>query len=222
MKRIIKQLSNVQFQVNNILELYKLAEPEEIISGRQWYKQANELANVMAVKYNITLFQSAGIISALSPGIGWSQNIVDANNLCSLLNSGKDIHSVTVTTYGNNKDKAYTIYSSPELSEEAIYKLLLGASKQVNKTSSFYVNLLHPDKDEIVTIDRHAYRINLGIEELPDIALTEKRYRTMVQAYKIASNEIEYSAIELQAITWLIFRRLYITVKEAKFEDVPF
>lgn len=222
MKRIIKHLGNVNFQVKNILDLYNQANMDEVSSGRDWYKQASEIARLMAVKYNLTLCQSAGIISALSPGTNWNQNIIDANNLCSLLSAGKDIRAITVTTYGHNKEKAYTIYCSPELSEDAIYKLLLGASKSVNKTSSFYLNILHPDKDKAITIDRHAYRINLGIEELPGIALTEKRYTIMAQAYKLASKDIEYSAIELQAITWLVFRRMFVTVREPKFEEAPF
>jgi hypothetical protein len=222
MKRIYKHLSNVNFQVNNILEIYSKASPDELLSGKAWYRQANGIASAMAVKYGLNLHQCAGIIASLSPATNWNQNIVDANHLCAYLKAGKDIHSITVTTYGKNKEKAYYIYRHPELSEKEIYKIILGASKHVNKTSSFYLNILHPDNDSNVTIDRHSFRINLGITELTTIALTEKRYKLMSNAYKQASEQLEYNAIELQAITWLIFRRLYIQTREANFEVAPF
>jgi hypothetical protein len=221
-KQIINRLANQSIQVSNIMDIFGRATPEEISAGKVWYQQANEIANLMAVKYNLSVPQCAGIISALSPGTSWSQNIIDANNFCTLLNEGKDVRSITVTTYGNNKVKAYIIYCSPELSEEEIYIALRGASKHVNKTSSFYMNILHPDRDELITIDRHSFRVNLGIEELIPIALTEKRYKTMAGAYKSASAILGYNAIELQAITWLVFRRLFITVRLQEFEESPF
>ena len=222
MKRVFKHLKNVNFQVNNILEIYSKALPDELVSGKLWYKQANELVNLMSLKYKVSIAQCAGILAALSPATTWNQNIIDTNNFLSLLNNGRKIQSITVTTYGQNKLKAYHIYQHPELSEEEIYLILLGASKKLNKTSSFFKNILHPDSDELVTIDRHSFRINLGITELIPIALTEKRYRIMVEAYKRAAIQAEVNAIELQAITWLIFRRLYITIREAQFEESPF
>jgi hypothetical protein len=141
MKRIIKQLQNVNFQVNNILEIYKQSTDNEIISGKQWYKQANEISRLMAVKYNLTEIQTAGIIASLSPGTNWNQNIIDANNLCSLLNVGKHINSIVCTTYGQNKLKAYYLYQNRDISKNECFKVLLGCSIKVNKTSSFFLNI---------------------------------------------------------------------------------
>jgi hypothetical protein len=222
MKRIIKQLQNVNFQVNNILEIYKQSTDNEIISGKQWYKQANEISRLMAIKYNLTEIQTAGIIASLSPGTNWNQNIIDANNLCSLLQVGKPIKAITVTTYGKNKLKAYYIYLNSNLTKDEIYSYLLGCSKRVNKTSSFFLNILQPECDDLCTIDRHAYRINLGITESLDIALTEKRYLCMNSAYKTACKQLNISAIELQAITWLTFRRLNNIIRDKNFEVSPF
>ena len=222
MKRVIKQLSNVNFQVNNILEIYRQSTDNEIIDGCKWYKQANEIADLMAVKYKLPIEITAGIISALSPGANWNQNLIDANHLISLLQAGKDIKTITCTTYGQNKLKAYHLYLNPQLTKDEIFKILLGASKKVNKTSSFYLNILDPDEADIVTIDRHAFRINLGITDMITIALTEKRYLTMNKAYIEAAKLLEINAVALQAVTWLTFRRLYITIRDKQFEDVPF
>ena len=222
MKAINRQFEKVGLQVHNILQIYNQATDDELINGKQWYCQANQLADLMSVKYNLTVIQTAGILSALSPGTNWNQNIIDANHLCTLLNENKDIRSIVVTTYGNNRDKAYQIYCCPEYTEKQVFKLLLGQSKTVNKTSSFFLNILHPDCADILTIDRHSIRVNLGITEHISIALTEKRYLLLASAYKQASLKLNISAIELQAITWLIFRRLHVKVRVQKFEDSPF
>jgi hypothetical protein len=222
MKRVYKQLKNVNFQAHNILEIYKQSTNNDIISGKQWYKQANEISKLMAVKYNLTEIQTAGIIASLSPGTNWSQNIIDANNLCSLLQIGKDIKSVTVTTYHRNKLKSHYLWLHPELSEKGVFLIILGTSKQVNKTSSFFLNILHPNNDDICTIDRYAYRINLGLTETIDLQLTENRYKVMNSAYKQAGKQLNISAIELQAIVWLTFRRLNNIIRNKQFEESPF
>lgn len=222
MKRVYKQLKNVNFQVNNILEIYKQSTDNEIISGKLWYKQVNEISKLMSVKYNITEIQAAGIIASLSPGTNWNQNIIDANNLCSLLQVGKDIKSITVTSYGQNKLKAHYLWLNPQLTEKEVFLIVLGCAKQVNKTSSFFLNILHPELDDICTIDRHAYRINLGITETLDLQLTENRYKVMNSAYKLACKQVHISAIELQAIVWLTFRRINNIIRDKQFETVPF
>jgi hypothetical protein len=222
MKRVIKQLNNVKFQVNNILEIYRQSSDNEIIEGCRWYQQANQIAELMSKKYNLPIETTAGIISALSPGTNWSQNIIDANHLISLLQAGKSIKAITCTTYGPNKFKAHYLYLNPQLTKNEIFKILLGASKKVNKTSSFYLNILQPDSADIVTIDRHAFRINLGITDMINISLTEKRYLTMNQAYIEASKLLEINAIALQAVTWLTFRRLNNIIRDKQFDEVPF
>jgi hypothetical protein len=222
MTHVEARLKNVNLQVINILQIYKQSTEDEILSGKQWYHQASDISKLMAVKYQLTDIQTAGIIAALSPGTNWSQNIIDANNLCSLLHVGKDIHSITCTTYNKNKLKAHYLWLNSNLTENEVFTCLLGASKHVNKTSSFFINILHPESSENVTIDRHAFRINLGITELPAIALTECRYKLMENAYKTASYKLNISAIELQAIVWLTFRRLNNIIRDKQFDIVPF
>jgi hypothetical protein len=220
MKQIIKNLTNVNLQVFNILAIYNQASENEVINGTKWYKDANNMTKLMAEKYNLTHIQTAGIVASLSPGTNWNQNIIDANHLCSFLKAGQSIDNIVVTTYNQNKFKAFKIYQNSQITKNECFKLILGASVRVNKTSSFFLNILHPDQSDIVTIDRHSFRVNLGLTELPAIALTEKRYRIMAQAYKTASLKLNINPIDLQAITWLTFRRINVIVKE--YENAPF
>jgi hypothetical protein len=222
MTHVEQRLKNINLQVINILAIYKQSSEDEIISGKFWYKQANEINKLMAVKYKLTEIQTAGIIAALSPGTKWNQNIIDSNNLCSLLNTGTNINRITCTTYGQNKLKAHYLYLNSNLTEKEVFTVLLGCSKHINKTSSFFLNILHPDRSDNITIDRHAYRINLGINEMLNLVLTEKRYKLMELAYKTASNQLNISAIELQAVVWLTFRRLNNIIRDKQFDVVPF
>jgi hypothetical protein len=222
MKNLDHKFSNIKLQTANILAIYKQANSRDISEGKNWYIKANDISRLMAVKYKLCEAQTAGIIAALSPGANWPQNIIDANNLCSLLGTGKDINRITCTTYNANKLKAAYIYSHSELSENEIFVILLGSSKKVNKTSSFYLNILHPELSDNITIDRHSSRVNLGTDINLSHAPTEKRYKFMEAAYKIASNQLQISAIELQAITWITFRRLNSIIRDKQFEEVPF
>jgi hypothetical protein len=222
MTHVESRLKNVNLQVKNILAIYKQSTESEKISGLKWYQNVNDICRLMAVKYKLTDVQAVAIVAALSPGTNWNQNVIDANNLCSLLSVYTDIHRITVTTYGPNKLKAGYIYSQKEITEDEAFKVLLGSSKRVNKTSSFFLNILHPEQSENVTIDRHALRINLALTEYPDFALTEKRYLLMVNAYQLTAKELEINAIQLQAVVWLTFRRLNNIIRDKQFEDVPF
>ena len=216
------KFTNIRLQSKNIIAIYDQSSQGEKIEGKAWYKNANNLCRVMSEKYNLTLPQVVGIISALSPGTNWNQNVIDANTLCSLLGAGKDIRSITCTTYHRNKLKASYLWLHSELSEGEIFTILLDASKKVNKTSSFYLNILHPELSDNVTIDRHSCRVNLGVTVLPDQRLTEKKYKAMESAYKSASSQLQISAIELQAITWITFRRINNIIRDKQFEVVPF
>lgn len=221
MKRIIRNLTNVNLQVVNILAIYQQATENEIIQGKKWYKEANELTKLMAIKYNLSQIQTAGILASLSPGTNWNQNVIDANHLCTALNLGERPDNIVVTTYNQNKDKACKIYSQVQITENECFKLIKGCSVKINKTSSFFLNILH-DRSDVVTIDRHSFRVNLGLTELPDISLTERRYCIMSDAYKLTALRLEINPIELQAITWLTFRRLNIIVREPVYENSPF
>jgi len=118
-----------------------------------------------------------------------------------------DPNEVVVTTYGSNKRKAIHILNLKSSKTEDIERLLLHKSK-VNKTASFYRNILEPGNDSFVTVDRHAIRIALGNSlEADKIGMTEKRYRNIVKSYQVASKALHLDAITLQAIVWVVYRR---------------
>ncbi|MFW5793599.1 MAG: DUF7178 family protein [Bacteroidota bacterium] len=191
-------IRTVQTQVKNILKVYDKSSLEDINEGKHWYFTANKVAQHFADKYNLTLYQSAGILSALSPGTFWIQNVIDADNFLKNNNA-------VVSTYKLNKVKAKEILNLTD--KDQIYNVLRGKyNKLMNKTSCFYMNIIEPENSDFVTIDRHMIRIaNNTLNTFP---LTEKRYKDSVKAMQIAGKRLKINPISLQAITWITFRRV--------------
>ena len=208
MKQATKRLERPELMAKQILKLYRSATEQENNEGTLWYEMANGICKVIADKYCCPLTKVVGVVAALSPATNWQQNIADAHNLILAWSHCIDPDQVVCTTYGQNKAKAVNILNQESSNERDVEALLLHKSK-INKTTCFYLNILHPGNDDLVTVDRHAFRIALGNGQgVDNIRMTEKRYRNITKAYQVASSELEINAISLQAVVWCAFRRL--------------
>ena len=207
MTRIETRLDRSDLQALQIINVYNQATPGEMEAGKLWYSSAYRICLHIANKFNCPITKVVGVVSALSPGTNWNQNIADAHNLILAWYHLIDPAEVVVTTYGANKRKAIRVLNLNSSDSEDIERLLLHKSK-INKTGSFFWNILRYSDREHVTVDRHAIRIALGPEYLDNACMTEKRYRTTVEAYKIAAKGLNLRGNELQAITWCAYRRL--------------
>jgi hypothetical protein len=212
----IRDIKTINPMINNIIAFIKTADQDDISEGLSWYPRAYEVIKYYSRMFNKKPEQIAGIISALSPGTNWAQNVVDSENLLRALEAGSDIRKIFVTTYHNrNRSKAHEIWLNNK-GESDIFRLLLGTSDNFNKTSHFFMNMLHPQLNSFVTIDRHSFKVALHTLEVPQIAMTEKRYSNMVTAYKQAGKKLGYRGSEIQAITWVMYREKYIDIRGAK------
>lgn len=184
--------------VNNILRYFDQATSEELVNGKSWYADANKLAREYADKTGYSLMNVAGVISALSPQTSWELNKV---YLVRFLRDGVNAKANT----GLNKDKAQRCLEAENV--EQIKTILNG-----DKTTSFFLNILFPDVDEVATIDRHAVAICIQRPEktkaLKPVQLTSNQYGKIEQAYIEASQRLGIKTLELQAITWVVYRRL--------------
>jgi len=206
-----KSLPSINTQVTNILAAYHNSSEKQRLEGLSWYTRAKEIAIYIADQHNLPVHTVCGVIAALSPGTNWIQNIIDSINLIRGHKAGYSFQQMVVTTYNKNKFKALKILDN-KLSEKQILRLLIGCYKEVNKTSAFFTNIFHPEKQGPVTIDRHSFRVNLAVKEIPEIWMTEKRYRDLSSAYVIAGKKVGLRAHEVQAITWIQFRDTLDTI----------
>lgn len=65
---------------------YRRATPEQIEDGAAWYPTAHQIARDQAQEYEVTIEVAAGVIAALSPNMGWGQNVMLAERM--LANNG--------------------------------------------------------------------------------------------------------------------------------------
>jgi hypothetical protein len=189
----------------NILAVFFKATDLETINGANWYSAANRAAQIMATRYNVTLETAVGIIAALSPNNAWERNLADADSMLRAYSIGGSdaAYSIKVSTYPANKVKALAILSGVDC-----LQVLRGL-----KVRAFYDCIVGGDS---VCVDGHAYSIWTGgyIPTTKTPKLTPKLYEGISADYRLAAATInsilqaEYSAAQIQAITWLAWRRI--------------
>jgi hypothetical protein len=179
--------------MKNLVKIYKELKDK---SGQRWYFEAHSFAQYLAEKYNKPIEITSAIMSALSPGTHWEQNKKDAEALLSI-DAGKNTKKYKFVTYGQNVIKAERILTGQISPFEAF------SEKTGAKTYNFFYNILQPDSDQYVTVDRHAFKIATGREYT---GLKGKQYRIVKEHYIKAAKRIGISPPQLQAALWVQFR----------------
>ncbi len=188
----------------NIIAIYKLAKPSEIYDGLSWYINANKDCQEIADKFKIPLHIVVGEVSALSPNNKWSNNIQNAHDLIRAFIDGNDMDSVKVRTYHKMKQKAWSILQQMPSYDETI--TILNGKKIV----SFFKNIMGDESE--ITIDGHARNIYYNDKQgltTPNTNIKKSEYADIQKAYQRASKKLGIKAYELQAITWVTWRRIH-------------
>ena len=192
----------------SILAVYFSATGSELAYGADWYNQARKEAQAIANRCRLSLSTVAGVIAALSPSNRWERNLIDATNLCRLFSIGDDCASLKVSSYGPNKRKALAILAGADP------LTILGGLK----VRAFYGCIV--GDESAICIDGHAYSLWLG-DRVPTTKtpkISPKLYSLIASDYIKAADQInlitgnDHTAAQIQAITWLAWRRM---VKEA-------
>ena len=188
----------------NIIAIYKLAKPSEIKHGLTWYVNANSDCKEIAEKLELPLHIVIGVVSALSPNNKWERNVINAEDLCTAFINGQDMDSIKVSTYHKMKQKAWSILQSMPSYDETI-DILNG-----KKIVSFFRNISGDETD--ITIDGHARNIYYNDKQgltTPNTNIKKNEYKDIQKAYTRASKKLGIKAYELQAITWVAWRRIH-------------
>jgi hypothetical protein len=196
----------------NILAVYDLATAGERVEGMEWYNRANRVAATIASEHGISLETAAGVIAALSPNNRWERNIVDAENVIRAFSIGgaEEAENVKVCTYGKMRTKAIQILEATSIVDHA--SILNG-----RKITAFYECII--GREDSCCIDGHAYSIWFGdrltMKQVPNIG--KKLYAEIVSDYVEAAEILRetgsrfghLTAYEVQAVTWVTWRRLH-------------
>jgi hypothetical protein len=204
---------NTDTMVDNIEYALKAATKDEVFSGIAWYPTALADAADIARKSGISVIKVAGIIAALSPQMPWTRNVKVADAFIVSVQNGLNPRGQTK----NNTEKALRIFNGPD-SVQAVAAELLGVSGF--KTANFFLNIVGTTGDGVshkyaytlmgATVDRFAIGIAYGVyfgNNVP--SMTAKQYAEIAQAYVIVAERHGYRPEEVQAITWLSFRRIH-------------
>ena len=188
----------------NIIATFKLATPNEIAEGKQWFINATRECQNIADKFKIPLHIAVGVLSALSPNNKWSRNIINAHELIEAFIGGNDMDSIKVSTYHKMKQKAWSILESMPIYDETV--TILNGKKIV----SFFKNIMGDESE--ITIDGHARNIYYNDKQgltTPNTNIKKSEYADIQKAYLRASKKLGLKAYELQAICWLVWRRIH-------------
>ena len=194
--------------VTNIMAIWKLSSPQEKRDGIVWYLDAHKECQQIAIDFDLPVYIVAGVVAALSPNNRWELNVRNARDMVAAYMGGEDIDSFSVCTYSAMKRKAWGILEvMPDYDET---KVLLSGKK----ITCFFENIMGEDT---CTIDGHARNIAYGERVTLTDAKTsigKKEYAELQAAYVTAAKKLRYQnkrvkAYELQAVTWVAWRRIH-------------
>ena len=184
--------------VDNILSVLDRATDREFTEGMYWYNAANALAWELD---HVDIRRSAGVIAALSPRLRWDKNVAYARLAYNLKGYAIDMVENYIPTLKNSRRKALAMVNG------ALPRDVLGKGL---KTNAFYDNILRPYDSQRVTVDKHAFCIARGAwEGYKNHVVTDKEYIAIEKAYVEAAWEADLMPLQIQAITWVAWRRMH-------------
>ena len=189
--------------VKNILAIYEQATTDEMVHGLTWYAKAQAAAQDIADATELPLRVVVGVIAALSPTNNWDQNLKDAQLFCETFAAGGYYEDVKASTYKKMWEKAWTILESVPCDNDAVAKILNGP-----KITDFFWCIMGAD---VCVIDGHAWCIaNADRRVMQEVPSIGKRARQELQyAYAEAACACGIKAFEMQATTWVAWRRIH-------------
>jgi hypothetical protein len=190
--------------VQNILTCYGQATPQEKRDGLRWYKKAKRECKQLAMQKNVTMRHAVGVVAATSPNLKWEKNVHTASQVIDGYTQGIDHESIeSCMAYKANRLKAYKVMAASNRSK-SILDVLNGP-----KISAFFDNIMGGDS---VTVDGHARNIAYAerVQLKSDKAnISKAEYAKLEKAYRDAAAILNIKACDLQAITWVAWRRMH-------------
>ena len=190
---------------SNIKRIFSMATPQEIRDGVVWYAEAQKQCREIARDLDLPLRVIVGVAAALSPNNKWERNVLNARALAEAFLNGDAVESVKVSTYRAMRAKAWSILEAGiDATSLDIAKLLNG-----QKIVAFYRCIMG---ENTCCVDGHA--LNIWRDERQPLSsdktnITKKMYQQIAADYAKAGEALGFKAYEVQAITWVAWRRIH-------------
>lgn len=167
-------------------------EHEQSEKWSQWYWAAREFCGRLSAQTGLTLDTVVGVVSAMSPQVGWDSQVEWTPVFLWDAANGKAPEDCRGPSYVINKRKAFRILAGVDP-----LSVLKGP-----KVRAFYSTILAGEsRSGPVVVDRWAVRIAYTGHDEP-VTLTARRYETVANAYREVGVRLGMPASEVQALTW--------------------
>lgn len=175
--------------IEHIIEVYRMATKEEQIFD--WYAEARKIAKELSKKYNVDFYTVAKVIATLSPMQKWETNVKQAEQ--------------ALKNWINNDRKKVGMFSA---NSEKVYSILDGTGDVTGiKVTNFYRNII--GFTDCVTVDSLATLIAIGLYDQPcNTKIKYPVYDYLEGLYKLAAKALGIPPSQLQAVTWVVSRRV--------------
>ncbi len=192
----------------NMLRVWDRASAKDIVAAKASYPKYQALTTAIAAKYGFPARTGAAVFAALSPNNDYHGNLRDTDKLLAAAGAHQSLESFTVSTYGNNKRKAWDIAAGHEDPDHVIV---------APKTRNFFHNILDPTDSRFVTIDGHmlniynGYRVPLQSRN-PRARIAKvdnKLYGVIAGAVMDLALEKGVLPCEAQGVLWITWRRIH-------------
>lgn len=206
--KIYSKLPSKQIIKENILKYYT--------SPSNWYNEYNQWLHKVSQAYGLPFFKVCGIFAVYSANASIDMNLM---HLYRFLHNPTELTGMTMCY-----NKALCIYQSNGRYEDIIKIIstsyINGKYTNSYKVRSFFINLCFPnvlykhnyknvskkvDRFPAITIDTHA--INICVDGVYTKKLTKNRYTYLARIYNDVAAEIGVLPQQLQADTWINFRK---------------
>lgn len=183
---------------DRIRRVFDHASEDELQKGIEWYRAAGNMCLQMYQSHPEriqTPAHGAGIVAALSPRNSWRENIERANLL---IDTGE--------TYG----LGYVVRDARAILEGLDpYDVLFDPARSNFKVRAFFLNMAEADTSSAVTIDRHGWAMIFDDRSIGDLILrySADQYDWASDMFRCVAKEVEMPAHEVQAVTWLVWRK---------------
>lgn len=171
------------------------------------YPKYQQLTGAIAEKYRFPPIVGAAVFAALSPNNDYWGNLRNTDDLLAAAAAGKGLDDFKVSTYGNNKRKAWRI-AHGEDPDKLITAL---------KTSNFFHNIADPTDPRYVTIDGHMHNIWFGKRApiqsknpaVRVVKVDNRMYPVIADGIKAFACEHGLLPCEMQGVLWQTWRRIH-------------
>jgi hypothetical protein len=177
---------NVEQVTKRILRTYAKASADDILAGKVWYCEAQDICDDLSALSDYTVDQVAAAMAQLSPRLRWSQNV---DSIIMLVNKG----SLPAYVMSGPANRARKALAAAEPFDTF--------GKKALKTRSFARNIT--GDVHAVTVDVWAARV-AGVDEA-QLSLVGV-YEAIAHCYRLAAKRAGIDPQQMQAITWIVVR----------------